>query len=303
MAAVNEERKAKLPTMARDAMTALPEIPLPQDLEPAEELGPCPEMLWLPLLALTIDARYQREIVLAGRKLIVRMIEDFSWASFKPLTVAPCGGGRYAVIDGQHQAIAAQAHPRVFEVPCYLVGQLEVEGQARAFMGVNRDRTRVSPMELYKAGLAARDPDALRIKRVCERAGVRVQRVHRKDGQRPGTTVAVSAINRLLYRHGEKPVVAALKAINEAYPETPGCLGARVIRVLVGFFATHGPDGRLDRGALVEVLKRIDLTTELVLVRRLKARGETAAHNGVRMLVRHYNRERPATQRLAEWQS
>jgi hypothetical protein len=98
---------------------------LTPDTKPSK-LGEHSSLTWLPKILLFVDARYQRQAT--GRnslRMIRRMIEEFAWSKFQPITVAEIRegshSGHYAVIDGQHRAIAAIALPSVTEVPCWIV--------------------------------------------------------------------------------------------------------------------------------------------------------------------------------------
>src|SRR6185312_7629873 len=103
-------------------------------------------------------------------KLIRNITKRFHWAKFQPITVAEIAEGdyrgHYAVIDGQHRALSALGHPLVKDVPCYIVKAADVGHQADAFVGINRDRVSMQPLQLYRAQLAAGDVTALRIDNV-----------------------------------------------------------------------------------------------------------------------------------------
>ncbi|MDP1628837.1 hypothetical protein [Parvibaculum sp.] len=81
------------------------------------------------------------------------------------------GGGRFAIIDGQHRATAALLHPAIREVPCWIV-TADDAAQARAFVGINSAVTQMSPIQLYHAGVAAGTPDAAGAEKCAEAAGV-----------------------------------------------------------------------------------------------------------------------------------
>lgn len=57
--------------------------------DPSPDLGPLPTLDWLPLDALFVDDRYQRQITDDGIALINRIVREFRWSKFHPLLVAP----------------------------------------------------------------------------------------------------------------------------------------------------------------------------------------------------------------------
>ncbi|HEX8376021.1 MAG TPA: hypothetical protein VF606_12670, partial [Geminicoccaceae bacterium] len=118
------------------------------------------------------------------------------------------------VIDGQHTAIAAAAHPDIITIPVMLVEARELTERAGAFVGLNRDRVNITAMQLHIASAAMGDETALTVAQVCKRAGVDLLKVQPSDGVwLPGQTVAVTAIASLINRRhaaGARKVLAVL---------------------------------------------------------------------------------------------
>lgn len=75
--------------------------------------------------------------------------------------------------------------------------------RAQSFIGHNRDRLNITPMQMHFAAAAAGDEDAQDIDRVCERAGVKLLKATPGNGAwKAGETVAVKAIGALINRRG-----------------------------------------------------------------------------------------------------
>lgn len=240
------------------------------DLDPATELGPRPELVWLPKDWLHVDASYQRATdALASRKLIRTIAEGFAWARFSPITVAERADGKFTVLDGQHRVLAALLVPAVVEVPCWVVAVLEARDQARTFVGVNADRLKVGTLALFKAKLAAKDPDALQVAAVCERAGVAILfHLPGKSGELPErSTQSVSVIRKLIAAHGEGPVQAALSILADAGQDLRGA----AIEAVTLLLKQHG--SRLDRARLVKVLGATDCDDLIQQARALRSSG------------------------------
>lgn len=85
------------------------------------------------------------------------------------------------MIDGQHTAIAAASHPDIALIPVMVVEAVDQAERAGAFIGHNRDRLNITPMQMHYAAVAAGDEDALTVEQVCARAGVKILRL-RADG-------------------------------------------------------------------------------------------------------------------------
>ena len=268
-------------------------IELPAGVQPATDLGPKPEFKWLPLDALVIDGGYQRGISRLGQSVIRRIVEQFEWRRFQPLTVAPQEDGAFAVADGQHRAIAAMIHPLVDEVPCFIIDAPEIRDQARAFSAVNRNRTNVTMLQLYFAELAAGDPDALHIKDICDQAGIGIQRTPTPHGAKPLHTTAITTLRKLLHSHGDGPVLEALRAIAEAFPEERDQFRGQIVAALTYLVASYRTHEAYSYERLVERLQDIDLLDSLAAARDYKKHfGGSTESNLVTILIRAYNKGR-----------
>ncbi|SDE90690.1 ParB/Srx family N-terminal domain-containing protein [Limimaricola pyoseonensis] len=178
-----------------------------------------PELVWIPIARLVIDDRYQRPLLEGNWEIILRIATNFTWKRFSPVMTAPLDDGRLALIDGQHRTHAAA-----------LVGHTAVPGaindlapaeQAAAFAGINGDMTRVHPIQVYKAALAAGETWAVECDRVVRAAGCELMTVQASSDRRQVRQVySVSAIRQMVEAgHGEI-VTRTLTALSRS------CFGA-----------------------------------------------------------------------------
>ena len=175
-----------------------------------------PQLEWMAPADLLIDARYQRDLSEKSLKLIRRVVEGWDWRRFKPPVVAWTERG-FEIIDGQHAAIAAATHPTVDRIPVLVVEAAELQDRASAFIGHNRDRLTVAPVQLHHAAVAAGDEQALNIDQVCQRAGVTLMRnVYGSRTYKAGETIAVGAISALVNRRGAKGAREVLEVLVQA---------------------------------------------------------------------------------------
>lgn len=159
--------------------------------------GEVPVLDWLDVGNIFVEKLYQRPLDMNRVEDIVR---NFTWRSFGALVVVPQAEGGYHVTDGQHRLEAAKMHPHVTHVPAVIVKADDVHEEASIFVGINKNRKNVSALELFFAKLTANDDDALTIQQVCQKAGIRIPK-HPGD-YRPGDTIAVSAIQAIIDKHG-----------------------------------------------------------------------------------------------------
>lgn len=173
--------------------------------------GEVPDIDWLDPELLDVDEAYQRR---ADQARIDKMVEWFDWRSFGALVVAPRDGGRYAVVDGQHRALAAKAHPMVRLVPCVIIRAAGTPEEASAFIGLNKDRRAISALDGFWASIAAGEHDAVRIKEMAGRAGIEILRHPASRAEYgPAQTVAAGAIGALLAKHGDRKTLAILEQL------------------------------------------------------------------------------------------
>lgn len=200
------------------ALQSLPKLQFAITPTPNREVGLPGELKWLALSALFIDPAYQRAILDSGKANIRRMIEGFSWLQFGTLVVGKRDGGRYALIDGQHRAIAAFLHGGIDKVPCLILeGGLEAE--ARAFSSINGNVTRIHPLQSFRASVAAGDSDAVSLVDICRRAGVTIAPYPKPD-LGPGETMALNTLRNAAKKHGGPKLVAALEILRTIDPDS-----------------------------------------------------------------------------------
>ena len=245
----------------------------PAEKPDAARLGARGEPAWLRLDRLVIDRRYQREVNKQGIRNIYKIVREFDWAKYSPLIVSPAQGGvgEYAILDGQHRAIAA--HLLGLEhVPC-MVHQLDLQAQARVFRDVNQTVTKPSKLDLHHAAVLAGEPAAIAVHTVCQSAGVKMLSYNKAlNLMRPDETVAVAMIGKVLRRHGFENALRALTILVEAGREGAGSLlGAWNISITAAAVAKCPG---IDRSAAAGILVEHDLETRLEQARGVAPQGK-----------------------------
>lgn len=194
----------------------------------ADQQGPV--LLWVPLADLVIDERYQRALTGPGRRMIQRMADGWDWRLYQPILIAATGDGRHAVVDGQHRAHAA-AVAGLATLPAMVVPMTPVE-QARAFVGVNRERIKLDGASVFRAELAAGQELAVEADRAVREAGCRLMTFARSSMQRRVGEVYTHRLILAMVGRGEgAAVTAGLRAIRDSEAgriEQGGAAGVRV---------------------------------------------------------------------------
>jgi hypothetical protein len=202
-------------------------------VEPSTVHGARPVFEWVSPEQLLVDETYQRGLSEKSLWLIRRIVGAWDWKRFKPPVVARTADG-FDVIDGQHTAIAAASHPDITEIPVMVVEAIDQASRAQAFIGHNRDRLGMTPMQIHFAAAAGGDEDALTIDQVCGRAGVRILRHPPAGGAyKPGDTVAIKAIGALINRRGVISARQVLQTIAEGKCAPVSMAAIRAVEMLM----------------------------------------------------------------------
>ena len=212
-----------------------------------------PTLDWLDPVTLLVDEAYQRSISVKGQKLIKKILADFDWRKFKPPTVVRTDAG-FEVLDGQHSAIAAASHPRIDKIPVLIVDAAKRPDRASTFIGINRDRLAVNPMQLHNASVVSGHPIALQIEEVCKQANVTILRSARQPKDyKPGDTIAVRAIETIIKRRGTEDAGKLMTALSSAHL-TP--ISAAAIKA-AEFVLFNTDEEKLDYSEITSVIKAL----------------------------------------------
>lgn len=253
---------------------------------PSASLGAIPRMEWVAIELLTVDHRYQRAMGKDNWSHANKILRDFKWLLCQPLCCAPTGDGRYAVVDGQHRLEAARKHPLITKLPCYVIEAASLAEQAMAFEALNGRRIGITRLQRFWAAYAAKEPKALRIAMLCEKAGVAISRV---GGLMPPRTTQATFTIEKLFGLGDTAIVAGLKALAEGQPDTVNAMRSAVIFALVTIASECGT--AFNHKAMVSMLQGLDLNDEIVRATAERARtGGTLERTMTTMLRERYAR-------------
>lgn len=249
------------------------------------DLGQKPELMWVPMDKIRVDHNYQREL---RPQRVAQILREFNWAHFQPVMLAEQPDGTFAVFDGQHRVAAARAHPEVTEIPAAVVRVAGSKEEADAFLGVNINRTAVTTVEKFWAGIEAGNPDMMRVKAVLEKAGCEVIQA---VGVKPSAnkTNAVTAVERSIRTYGEAATTEACRTLAEAWSQDTGALGAIFIQALSRLFRNN--KATISRDRMIQKLRMSDRKTLAAQAEQLrKIGGGDASVNLAKALCEIYNK-------------
>lgn len=173
--------------------------------------------------------------------------------------------GMFAIIDGQNRFIAGKMAGRD-RFACHILTDISVREEALKFASQDENKTLVSTYDKYRAELYAQDPDALRLKRVCDKYNIQIT-----YGGNPkcGVLKAISCAKSILKAGGEQALCWVFDVIKESGWHTlKNAYGDAFLRSLFNIYSmTELDDYQRVEYELVKYLKRFDPDRVLVQAR------------------------------------
>lgn len=215
--------------------------------------GTPPEFLMLRPDQLVVNEEYQRQLTKASLAQIKRMAQNFDWDSYKALNVARTEHPDvYEVVDGQHTAIAAKTNGLVPYLPCLLGRGTTLKEKAKGFIGINTERTALTPMAIFNARVAAQDDEAIAVETAMSRAGVTLLQLMPSNRRYSvGDTVAVGTMLSIARKHGDARLSTILRVAVLAKAAPVTAMTIKALNEVVPLEATQA-----EREAIIAVLAR-----------------------------------------------
>lgn len=247
--------------------------------------GEEPELAWIALDRIFVDPSYQRPL---KPRRVQQILRDFTWAQFGAVMLVAREDGRFAVYDGQHRFEAAVKHPAISSVPSVIVVLDQAYEEAQSFLGVNVNRSAISTVEKYWAGIEAGDDKMMQICAVLDEAGCEVVPLGTKSPA-SNRTSAITAVERAIAAYGDAAVTNACATLRQAWPKDSNALNGTMIQALARLFRNN--KYAIDAGRMVTKLHGKDrkiLVADAETFRKMG--GGDAALNVAKVIVEVYNK-------------
>lgn len=262
--------------------------------------GEKPELAWLDVDDLTVDAKYQRSAESdRSKKSIERIAREFSWSKFTPVIVArPTKGTKYPIIDGQHRVLAAIERGDIEQVPCCIVIAVSLVSQAESFIGINKNRVRLTPQAEFHAAVAAEQKQALLLKNILDEIGMRVPKYPPLGGMnKPNECAAIGTMMTIIRNNGASGLQFALSSILNAYPDEPGQMRSMFIKTLAEVYFRN--EGKIDKKRTIEAVGELDPEhVQSIAQMAVKNVGGSVLNAMIKEFVREYNSTLPREKRI-----
>lgn len=183
------------------------------------QVGVPPSLQQVPLNRLQVDPAYQRATdSYPSRRIIAGMVREWNWTLCQPLAVSRRADGSLFVLDGQHRLTGARERGDIPYLPCVIASNLDLAGEANAFVKINIARQKLGENDVFFGMLAAGDPLAVRVQQIMEETGWTLARHRKTNAFKPGELICAPMLVRKLKVDGEESVRFALSALRAAYP-------------------------------------------------------------------------------------
>lgn len=270
--------------------TATPLTPVVFASIEATKPGPANEAIdlrFIPVAELLIDQAYQRKLSEKSKRVIRKIVGEFTWSRFGAINVAERPEGGFLVIDGQHRAIAA-LHCGVTDVPATVSAGAQA-AQALDFVAVNSNRSAVTAVDKFRARVTAGEPDALELDEVLRGLEISAD-VAPGCVMKPKETRSISLLQKLIKSPGKGILFTALELLIDAQPDTTNLLSSFAIEV-TAIVTTRVIDKGGDIDRLAGILEETDFETMKYHAGGLvKTLGGRTGHRGATLLARAYNK-------------
>lgn len=184
--------------------------------------------------------------------------------------------GMFAIIDGQNRFTAGKMAGRD-RFACHILTDISVKQEALKFASQDENKTLVSTYDKFRAELFAQKPDALQLKRICDKYGITVTYA---SNFKSGTLKAIAQAKRIIKIGGEQALIWIFDVIKESgWHNLRNAYSDAMLRSLYNIYSvTEIDDHEHIKYELTRYFKRVD--PDRLLVQALSAfynSGKTGA--------------------------
>ncbi|MBQ8631210.1 MAG: ParB N-terminal domain-containing protein [Alphaproteobacteria bacterium] len=202
--------------------------------------GEIPTFAWVDINKLHTENKYQRDTLSrASQRNISKIVQEFCWSKFTPLTVCDNKDGTFNIIDGGHRTEAARMLGDIRQLPCWVIDNASIEKQSADFVDINKNRVVVNPFQIFYAQALAGDIKAQTALDFCKNNNIAISRNGAVSTQ-PNITLALSFLKRNASSH-PKELAFVISIIRQALPGMCGQLKADIMTCLLKFRLKNGP--------------------------------------------------------------
>lgn len=195
-----------------------------------------------------VDYTYQRRPLKAK---INRIVKNFNPDLLGVITCSMRDDNTLAIIDGSHRYHALiEMGMKDASVNALVYFGLTIKDEAQIFALTNKEHTKPTPSQIFKAGIVSGDPIAVGISNVAEKVGASFD-------EGPGANVirCVATVRRVYTNAGATVLTKTLETLRDAYPNNKEMYRDQMISAIGCIYHRYGK--KVDQKRLVDVLAKI----------------------------------------------
>jgi hypothetical protein len=195
-----------------------------------------------------VDYTYQRQPLKAK---INRIIKNFDPDLLGVITCSMREDNTLAIIDGSHRYHAlVQMGMKDTNVNCLVYFGLSIENEAHIFAQTNKEHTKPTPSQIFKAGIVAGDNASIAINAIVERVGSKVD-----FSPGPNKIRCVATLRKVYDNAGANVLFKTLQTLKDAYPNSKEMYRDQMISAVACIYNRYGK--QVDQTRLTETLVKI----------------------------------------------
>jgi len=242
---------------------------------------------------LFVDYTYQRQAVKAKVK---RIIKNFNPDLLGVITCSMREDNTLAIIDGSHRYHAlVEMSMENANVNALVYFGLSIKDEARIFALTNKEHTKPTPSQIFKAGIVSGDDITVNINSIVEKVGASI-------AEKPGANIirCVATLRRVYTNGGPEVLAKTLETLRDAYPNNNETFNGQMISALGCIYHRYG--NKVDQKRMVDSLSKIG-TPALAIARAqtMLTSGQTITFTSLPFLIVSKYNIKLKTNKLADF--
>ena len=229
-----------------------------------------------------VDYQYQRSPLKAK---INRIVKNFDPDLLGVITCSMREDNTLAIIDGSHRYHAMlEMGMKDANVNALVYFGLTLEDEAHIFALTNKEHTKPTPAQIFKAGIVAGDETAIGISNVVAKIGAEV---HFAPG--PNRIRCVAAVRKVYTNAGPAVLEKALRTLKNAYPDNKEMFRDQMISAVSCIYNRYGK--KVNEQRLTEALTKLGSPSLVIAqAQAMISSGQTVTFTSLPyLIVSRYN--------------
>lgn len=195
-----------------------------------------------------VDYTYQRHPM---KTKINRIVKNFDPDLLGVITCSMRDDNTLAIIDGSHRYHALiQKGMKDAHVNALVYFGLSIQDEAHIFALTNKEHTKPTPSQIFKAGIVSGDETSIAINTIVEKAGAKIEFSAGADKIR-----CVATLRKVYTNAGAGVLLKTLQTLRDAYPNNKEMYRDQMISAVACIYNRYGK--KVDQERMVEVLTKL----------------------------------------------